>query len=64
MEERQRRRLLAYYEVSAAIMWSALLIGVAVILQGTPYFGQLLPILGAGAAVFVVILPASLSQIR
>jgi len=32
-----------------------------VVLQGTPYFGQLLPILGSAAAFFVVILPYSLN---
>lgn len=63
MEQREHRRLLAYYEVASAVVWSALLVGVAVILQGTPYFAQLLPILGGGAAFFVVILPAALSRV-
>jgi hypothetical protein len=37
---------------------------VAVILQDTACFGQLLTILGGGAASFMVILPLALSRIR
>lgn len=61
MEQSIRNRLLLLYELAAAILWAGILIGVAVVLQGTPYFGQLLPILGGGAAFFVVILPYSLA---
>lgn len=33
-----------------AIIWAAVIIAVAVILQGTGWFAKLLPILGGGAA--------------
>jgi len=61
MEQSTRNRLLLLYELAAAILWAGILIAVAVVLQGTPYFGQLLPILSGGAAFFVVILPYSLA---
>ncbi len=48
------------YALAAAIVWAAILVASAIILGGTPYFGQMLPILGGGAAFFVVILPAGI----
>ncbi len=50
--------MLRSYVLVAAIVWAAILVASALILAGSPYFGQLLPILGGGAAFFVVILPA------
>ncbi|HEX2348717.1 MAG TPA: hypothetical protein VHI51_09810 [Ktedonobacterales bacterium] len=47
----------ALYLLGAAIVWAGIFIAVAVVLQGTPYFGQLLPILGGGAVYFVVLVP-------
>ncbi len=52
--------MLRSYTLAAAIVWAAILIASALILGGTPYFGQMLPILGGGAAFFVVILPAGI----
>lgn len=60
MEQRDRRTLLRSYELVAAVVWAAPLTGVAVVLQGTPYLAQVLPILGGGAAFFVVVLPVAL----
>ncbi len=48
------------YILGSAIVWAAILLGTAVVLKGTPYFAQLLPILGGGAARSVVIGPAAL----
>lgn len=64
VEQSNRNRVLTYYELASAIVWAALLIGVALILQGTDYFAQLLGILGGAAAFFVVVLPVSLSRVK
>jgi hypothetical protein len=50
--------MLRTYCLAAAIVWAAILVASALVLGSTPYFGQMLPILGGGAAFFVVILPA------
>jgi hypothetical protein len=54
-----RQISLRTYLVSTTIVWLAILVAASVILRGTPYFGQLLPILGGGIVWFVVILPAA-----
>lgn len=54
--------MLRSYVLAAAIVWVAILITSALVLGGSPYFGQMLPILGGGAAFFVVILPAAISR--
>jgi hypothetical protein len=48
------------YIISFAIVWAAIIAGVAVVLKETPYVGKLLPIFGGGAAWFDVIIPAML----
>jgi hypothetical protein len=55
-----RNGLLRNYLVGAVIVWVALIVAASLILAGTPYFAQLLPILGGGAAWFVVIVPGLL----
>jgi hypothetical protein len=52
------------YEGGAVIVWVALIVAAALILRGTPYFAQLLPILGGGAVWFVVIEPTVLARER
>ncbi len=45
--------------LGAAIVWAGLFIASAVVLRGTPYFGQLLPILTGGMVWFVIIVPSA-----
>jgi hypothetical protein len=46
-----------------AIVWVAVLVAVAVVLQGTGYFAKLLPILGGGAAASIVIVGGGISRL-
>jgi hypothetical protein len=55
-------RTTSTYLAGAVIVWVAILLAAALILRGTPQFGQLLPILGAGAIWFVVIVPGVLTR--
>jgi hypothetical protein len=48
------------YMISTLIVWLAILIASAAILQGSPYFSQILIILAGGIVWFVIILPAAL----
>ena len=52
------------YLVGAAIVWVAILAASSLVLAGSPYFGQMLPILAGGAVWFVVIIPGVLYQRR
>ena len=47
------------YLIGSVIVWVSILIGTAVILSGTPYFAQMLPILLAGVFWFVLLVPAA-----
>ena len=47
----------APYLVGAAIVWAGTFLAVAVVLEGTPYLAQLLPILAGGMVYFVVLMP-------
>ena len=47
------------YLIGSVIVWVSILIGTAVILSGTPYFAQMLPILSAGVIWFIVLLPSA-----
>lgn len=47
------------YLIGTVIVWVSILIGTAVILSGTPYFAQMLPILSAGVLWFVLLVPAA-----
>lgn len=51
--------MMAKYAISSAIVWAAIILACAVILKGTHYLSQLLPILGGGAAWNVIIAPAA-----
>jgi hypothetical protein len=48
------------YLVGSVIVWVGILAGTAFVLQGSPYFAQLLPILGGGVVWFVVLVPGGL----
>ena len=48
------------YYLAAAIVWVAIIVASALVLKDSPYFSQMLPILGGGAAFFVVILPEAI----
>jgi hypothetical protein len=52
------------YLIGAVIVWVAIIAASSFILAGTPYLGQMLPILGGGAAWFVVIVPGALLRTR
>ncbi len=52
------------YLIGAAIIWVCIFFATAVILSGTPYFAQVLPVLSGGAVWFVVIIPAILQRVR
>jgi hypothetical protein len=47
-----------------AIIWAAVLIGAALVLQGTGYFARLVPILGGGAAASIIIVGGGLSRLK
>ena len=47
------------YLFGSVIVWVSILIGTAVILSGTPYFAQILPILFVGLIWFIVLLPSA-----
>jgi hypothetical protein len=47
------------YLIGSVIVWVSIVIGTAVILSGTPYFAQMLPILSAGVLWFALLVPAA-----
>jgi len=47
------------YLIGSVIVWVGILIGTAVILSGTQYFAQILPILFVGVIWFIVLLPSA-----
>ncbi len=47
------------YLIGSVIVWVCILIGTAIILSGTPYFAQILPILFVGVFWFIVLLPGA-----
>ena len=52
------------YLISAVIVWVSIIIASALILRGTSYFSQMLPVIGGGAVWFVVIVPGILYRRR
>lgn len=52
------------YLIGTVIVWVSIMATVAVTLAGTPYFPQLLPLLGGGIAWFLVIVPGAIRTIR
>jgi hypothetical protein len=57
-------RFLEMYTVSAAIVWAGLFIAVAVVLKGSGFFAQLLPILTGAMVWFVIIIPSAATRSR
>jgi hypothetical protein len=47
------------YLTGTVIVWVSIMIATAVILSGTPYFGQMLPILGIGVFWTIVVVPGA-----
>ena len=41
--------------IGVAVIWAAVIFASGVILSGTPYWGQMIPILGAGAAASIIV---------
>lgn len=64
MDQNAKVQVRNRYLFGAVIVWVAIIAASAVILRGTPYAGQMLTILGGGAAWFVVIVPAWLFRGR
>lgn len=54
-------KVLGPYIIANAIVWGAVIVGTAFILKGTGMMSKILPILGAGAAFAVVILPGAMA---
>jgi hypothetical protein len=52
------------YVLGATIVWAGIFVASAVLLQGTPHFAQMLPILSGGAVWFVVIIPGAWQRQR
>jgi hypothetical protein len=48
--------------IGVAIIWAAVILAAAMILQGTGYFSQMLPILGGGAASSIIVLGGARSN--
>ncbi len=48
--------------IGVAIIWAGVILASTVILKGTEYFSQMLPILGGGAASSIIILGGSRPQ--
>ena len=44
--------------IGIAIVWAAVIFASAVVLKGTPFWGQMIPILGGGAAACILIVGA------
>ncbi len=42
--------------VAVSIIWASVIFAAAVVLNDTPYLGQMLPILGGGAGATIVVL--------
>ncbi len=52
------------YVLGAAAIWVAILLASAVVLSGTPYFVQILPLLAAGAGWCVILGPILMARGR
>ncbi len=52
------------YLIGTVIIWVGIWAASAVILGGTPYFAQMLPILGIGVFWFVIVVPGAFFWIR
>lgn len=61
---RVTRTFTSAYLIGAAIVWAGLFMASAIILAGTPYFAQMLPILSGGAVFFVILVPGAFFRKR
>ena len=59
-DTKSRKGKVGAYIIGNAIVWGAVMIGVALVLRGTDYMARILPILGGGAGFSVVILSSLL----
>ncbi len=55
-----RKPQVGWYIISNAIVWGAVMIGIALKLRGTVHGNELLPLLALGAGLSVIILPGAL----
>jgi hypothetical protein len=53
----QSKKPQGMYLIGAAIVWAAIFIALAIVLSGTVYFAQVLPILSGGAVYFILLVP-------
>jgi cation transport ATPase len=58
------RRLRRAYLGGAVLVWVLIIAVTSLTLRGTPYFGPMLPVVGAGAVYFVVLVPGFLFRGR
>jgi hypothetical protein len=57
MEMKIKERPQMAYLIGAAVVWAGLIVATAVVLGGTPHFGELVSMLFVGAFYFIVIAP-------
>jgi len=50
--------------VANAIIWAAVILASALVLKGTDYFGQMLPILSGGAGGSIIVLAGGLRRAK
>jgi hypothetical protein len=48
-------RLKGAESIAVALVWAAVILAFGVVLRGTPYFGQMIPIFGGGAAASIIV---------
>ena len=61
-EKERRKKRIGTFIIANAIVWGAVIIGVALVLRETGLMGRLIPILGGGAGFSVVILSSLLIE--
>ena len=52
------KRRIGWFIIGNAIIWGAVIVGIALALKGTGLMNKVLPILGGGAGFSVVLLPS------
>ena len=55
-EKSNFKKRVSFFIITNAIVWGAVIIATVLVLRGTGYMDRLIPILGGGAGVSVVIL--------
>ena len=61
-DRRKLRKVVRACILGNAIIWAGVILASAVVLQGTGHMGEMIPILGGGAARSVVVLGGGLSR--